>query len=331
MKHGMFLLLAGLLLLPGCSQDRKIVFDGFAQGTTYHIAYYTSGAVAVSQQEIDSVLSAFDKSCSVYDTTSLIVAINENRTDSLDANILGCLEIARKMHAISDGLYDITVLPLTKAYGFARKQDQSVDNINLDSILQFVGMEKFSVENGRIIKHHPNLSFDLNSVAQGYSVDLVSDYLKQKGITDFIVEIGGEIYCSGDNKGQLWGVGIDRPTDNNLVPGEDIQAILRVKDRGLTTSGNYRKFYEKGGKRINHTINPKTGESISNEMLSVTVVAENAAIADGYTTTFMTMGKEKTIAYLAQHPELEALIVYHEGDTIKTFVTENLKNKITLK
>lgn len=330
MKRVIILLIV-VIVTVGCNgnKSRKIVYDGFAQGTTYHIAFHSENGKSISQNSIDSILSVFDKSCSLYDSTSLIVAINNNLTDSLDSNILGCIDIAREMNEISDGLFDITIKPLTQAYGFLTTSAQNT--INIDSILNFVGMDKFLVVDNRIVKSSENISLDLNSIAQGYAVDLIAELLKSRGINDFIVEVGGEIYCGGDNKGESWSVGIDSPVDNNFVPGADITAVIKLKDMGLTTSGNYRKFYEKDGKRINHTINPKTGQSSQNNMLSATVLASSAAIADGYTTTFMLMGLDKSVAYLKENPQIQALLIYHENDEIKSYVTENLKSQIILK
>ncbi len=319
-----------LLLFSSCNDPiKKYVYDGFAQGTTYHIAYHNTHEV-VTQQQIDSVLSRFDKSCSIYDSTSLISAVNSNKTDSIDIHIENCIKAAYGFYAISDGLYDITIKPLTKAYGFIDKKLPQ-HPIDVDSILNFIGMDKIKIENGKLIKSNPLTEIDLNSIAQGYSVDLLSDLLASKGLADYIVEIGGEIFARGNNRGALWKVGIERPVDNSFVQGQNIQAILVLEDMGLTTSGNYRKFFNtESGERINHTINPKTGNSSSNDMLSVTVLAQNATIADGYTTTFMVMGKDKSVEYLEANPSIDAMIVYNHNDSIKTYLTKGLKDKIKL-
>ncbi len=307
-----------------------MVIDGFAQGTTYHIAYHSTSGQLVTKYQIDSLLASFDNSCSLYNPNSLISALNTNKTDSLDKYILESIEFAKFLNTESDGLYDITVKPLIKAYGFLdNKANES--KINIDSILNFVGMSKITVAGNRLIKQNPNTEIDLNSIAQGYSVDLLAKFMESKGINNYIVELGGEIFSKGENTGEGWKVGIDRPVDNSYVAGSDVQAIIVLHDKGLTTSGNYRKFFKlKSGERINHTINPKTGESSQNEMLSATVVAPTALIADGYTTTFMLMGLQKSIQYVEKHPELEAMFVYSQNDSIKTYISPNLKKSIKI-
>ncbi len=329
MKKVIALTLAILFCMSCNAPINKYVYDGFAQGTTYHIAYHSTKEL-VTQQQIDSILSDFDKSCSIYNKSSLISALNSNQTDSVDIHIEKCVKAASHFYQLSNGLYDITIKPLTKAYGFI-DQKAPTHSINIDSILNLIGMDKIKVESGKLIKSNPNVQIDLNSIAQGYSVDLLSDFLSSRGLTDYIVEIGGEIFARGDNRGLQWKVGIEKPIDNSFVQGQNIQAILAIKDKGLTTSGNYRKFFNtESGERINHTINPITGMSSSNDMLSVTVLAQNATMADGYTTAFMVMGKDKSVEYLESNTNIDAMIVYTKNDTIKTYITKGLKDIIKL-
>lgn len=325
------LILIFILSLSSCIDPvKKQVIDGFAQGTTYHVAYHSDKGTVVEKSDIDSVLNLFNKSCSLHDKNSLLVAINANTSDSVDLHIAECIRVAQMLHDVSGGLYDITIKPLTEAYGFIKK-DQQQKNINLDSILNFIGMEKISIEGNKIVKTSPSIEIDLNSIAQGYSVDLLSKFMEEQGLTDYIVEIGGEIFARGNNRGQGWRVGIDKPIDGSYISGQHLQAIIILENKGLTTSGNYRKFFtDENGKRVNHTINPKTGESSQNSILSVTVVADNATLADGYTTTFMLMGKERSVEYLNNNKNLEAMIVYSEGDSIKTYITEGLNNNIKI-
>lgn len=313
------LILSVIALLSCKSADKRHEIVGFAQGTTYKIIYYNDSET-VKQEEIDSLLKEFDKSCSLFDSTSLICRLNRGETDSVDRYITDCEKIAREIYELSDGAYDITCEPLSRAYGFLR--EQKTDSVNLDSLLQLVGHDKLKIENGKLIKAKPGMSINLNSIAQGYSVDLVSDYLREKGMRNYLVEIGGEIYCSGvKNDTAVWKIGIDKPIDGNMTAGSDLQIIISLTDKGLNTSGNYRKFFMEGTKRINHILDPRTGDSGSNDMLSATVIAKSAVLSDGFATMMMVIGSEKCKEFLNSRDDIQGYIIYHEGDSIKTFST----------
>lgn len=310
-------------LLLSCGAEKglqRFEITGFAQGTTYKVIYYELHEM-VQKSEIDSLLRLFDKSCSLYDTTSLLSRLNRNETDSVDRYIADCERIARELYETSEGAYDITCAPLVRAYGFLR--ENKADHINLDSILPLVGHSKLKIENGRLVKTDPRISMDLNSIAQGYSVDLVSDYIRAKGCENFLVEIGGEVYCRGQKSDTaMWKIGIDKPIDGNMTAGSNLETTIRLKNKGLNTSGNYRKFYEEGGKRVNHIIDPRTGDSGSNDMLSATVIAPTTALADALATMMMVIGSEQSIEYLKKNrDEIEGYLIYHKNDSIKTYST----------
>lgn len=306
---------------------QKFVIKGLIQGTTYSITYNDTHE-SVLKSDLDSILHEFDKSCSIYLSTSLICRINDNSVDTLDQNISECLEVSAKLYDVSDGLYDITILPLTEAYGFAAKEKSS--KVNVDSILQIVGFDKISINGNKLIKKDPRMRIDLNSIAQGYSVDVVSRYFDSKGIENYLVEIGGEVYGRGVNiTNKEWRVGIDKPIDGNFDSSQGMQAIISLSGLGLATSGNYRKFYNtENGERVNHTLNPKTGISSKNNLLSATILASNATIADGYATVCMVSGLEKSKDILLADTTLYGMLIYSEGDSIKTFITSNLESKI---
>lgn len=322
MKYfSLFVLFVFIFGCGGVSQNKRIELAGFTQGTTYKIVYY-SDSIFIEQETIDLILADFSKSCSVYDTASLISRINRNETDRVDRYITDCEKIARELYIASKGAYDITSYPLSKAYGFLRENKEK--EINLDSILNLIGHSKINIKDGRIIKGDPRITIDLNSIAQGYSVDLVADYIKNLGITNFLVEIGGEVYCSGTKPDSArWQIGIDRPVDGNMVEGEDLQAIISVKDLGVNTSGNYRKFYvDDKGKRVNHIIDPRTGESSVSDMLSATVMTQSTALADALATMLMVVGSTEAKNYLLENRDrVEGYIIYHENDSILTYST----------
>ena len=311
----------GIFIFASCTPKvKRYEFSGFTQGSTYKVVYYSTEA-SIKQYEINDLLSEFSKSCSLFDSTSLLTKINNNITDSADCHIIACEKLARHIYEVSEGAYDITSAPLSEAYGFLRKKE--INSVNVDSILAFVGHDKLSIVDGKVIKKDSRIAMNLNSIAQGYSVDLVSKFIASKGINNYLVEIGGEVYCSGTKDGgKLWRIGIDKPIDGNMIQGVALDTVLTLKDKGLNTSGNYRKFHIKDdGKRVNHILDPRTGLSSSNDMLSATVVADNTAIADGYATMLMVLGSEKSIKFLEESKDITGYIIYNKNNKIEIFST----------
>ncbi len=307
-----------MIVLCGCAPVRYEI-AGAAQGTTYSIIYYANDSV-VSGREIDSLFGEFNSSCSLYDDNSLISKLNRNESDSVDVHITKCESLARWLNEVSDGAFDITTYPLSKAYGFLR--DEPNATIDIDSLLEIVGHNKIKIIDGKLVKSDPRIAINLNSVAQGYSVDLVADFIRSKGVDNFLVELGGELYCSGTKpKGELWRVGVDKPIDGNVIAGESLATVITVTNRGINTSGNYRNFYTKGDKRINHIIDPRTGESSVNDMLSATVVAQSAALSDGIATMLMLLGSDKSKEFLLSRDDIEGYIIYSKADSLETFST----------
>ena len=198
----------------------------------------------------------------------------------------------------------------------------------IDSVLQFVGMEHFEAVDDphpAIIKDDPKCKLNFNAIAQGYTADYIAAKLEEMGMENFLVEIGGEVYAKGVNpKGKMWNVGIDRPVDGNNTPGADIQAVVHIQNQGLVTSGDYRKFYMKDGKKISHSINPKTGYPVEHNLLSATVVAENATIADGYATYLMVLGFDKAKEVVENTAGIEALLIFSDGDSLKVWMSKGM-------
>ena len=260
---------------------------------------------------------------SIFKNNSLISQINDNRADVLDVHLLRNIAVANRIHQISGGMYDITVKPLTDAYGFAAKG--KIEHPNIDSLITFVGFDKFRVDGFRIIKEDSRLQLDLNSLAKGYTVDMFADYLQGIGCTDYIVEIGGEIRASGVNaRGVDWRIGVDSPFEGNQSPGEYQQTVINISNKAVATSGNYRRYYtDNEGNKIAHTINPKTGKSASSRLLSATVVTGLCVEADAMATMFMAMGDVAAIA-LAEQLKSEGVQVYFilaNGEEFEVFST----------
>ncbi|GHU98109.1 FAD:protein FMN transferase [Bacteroidia bacterium] len=300
-------------LLAGCGQQAPMVaLDGFTQGTTYHIALRSADTTGL-QRQIDSLLEAVDNSMSIYNPASLLSQLNDNRTDSLDAMIMHCIEVAGEVARSSGGMYDITVMPLTRAWGFAAKEQQGEPN--LDSLLRFVGFDKISVRNGRLHKTDPRVMLDLNSLAKGYTVDLVGGLIERRGVTDYLVEIGGEIVARGVNAhGKPWRIGIDRPEEGNFVPGQQLQTALALTNVALATSGNYRKFHtDAAGRKVVHIIDPHTGRAAAGDLLSATVIAPTCIVADAWGTALMALGLERSKEFLEHNHDIMACLIHDDG------------------
>ena len=304
-----FLLLS--LFFTGCGGDKLEyrVVDGQMLGTFLHLSAQTSqeaGVIYSRAMEIDAEAKA---SMSIFDERSLLSRINRGETDSIDKHIKFNLELASRITAISGGSYDVTVKPLVEAYGFAGKQRQSV--VNVDSLLEFVGAEKLRIEGDRVVKSDSRVQIDFNSIAKGYTVDLLAEELEKMEIENYIVDIGGEVRCKGVNsKGGAWRIGIETPFDGNNTAGEHIQQVISLSDCALATSGNYRRFYlDELGRKVSHTIDPRTGLSVVSDLLSVTVIAPTCAEADAMSTMFMTMSKKEALS-VARELQQQGIKVY---------------------
>lgn len=303
-------------------KNKLLILDGFAQGTTYHIVYkqpYSLGFILNSSihdyhEEIDSLLKEFDRSLSVYLPESVISRINNNDEDVMvDSLFSKVFYKAKSVYELSDGAFDITVGPLVNAWGFGTELREKIDSALIDSLIQFVGMDKVRIEKKRVIKSSPGVKLDVNAIAQGYSVDIVAGFLSKKGIKSYLVEIGGEISAAGTKKkGTPWKVGVDKPYDYNFIPGQDLQVILAMEDNCLATSGNYRKFFEENGVKYSHSINPKTGYPVRHNLLSVTVTAPDCMTADAFATAFMIMGLEKSKILVKKLDGIDAYFIYSD-------------------
>jgi thiamine biosynthesis lipoprotein len=307
-------------------------FAGFIQGTTYSIVFENDGRLKPLElkSDVEKILHDFDMSLSLYVDSSVLSRVNRNEDIILDNFFIEAFKKSAEVTKLTDGAFDITVGPLVRAWGFGPDARKSFSESKRDSILKLVGMDKVKIENGKLVKNDPGINLDFNAIAQGYSVDIVSDYFTGRGIKNYLVEIGGEVRVKGDKHGVLWRIGIDRPADDNNLPGNDLQAVINLKDRSLATSGNYRKFYIENGIKYSHTIDPRTGYPAKNQLLSATIIADECATADGIATACMVIGKDKTIKFIGLHPEYDAFLVYSdESGNYQTWTSENLKRFIS--
>lgn len=326
------IVLISIFLLTSC-QSKKYEYlkiAGFIQGTTYHITYENSNNKDYSA-DIDSILKAFDRSLSIYDSTSIISKIN-NDDPNVEADdwFVRVFNESVKINKESEGAFDITVGPVVRAWGFGNAPIARHDTAYIDSLLQYVGMDKVKLEGRKVIKKYPGVKIDVNALAQGYSTDLVCDFFKDKGIRNYLVEIGGEVRGKGINaKGKLWQIGIDRPSDGNMEPGKDLEAIIQINNKSLSTSGNYRKFFVENGIKYSHEINPKTGFPARNTLLSATVVCDDCITADAWATAFMVMGVDKSKEILSKLKGVEVYFVYtNPQGKYEIYSSEGLKKMI---
>ncbi|MCK9450429.1 MAG: FAD:protein FMN transferase [Bacteroidales bacterium] len=305
-------------LIVGCNSNpklKKISFAGETQGTYYAITYYGTEDKNL-QPKIDSLLKAFDQSVSLWVSNSLISRINRGDStaipdDIFKFNFLLSKEIAQK----TDGYFDFTISPLVEAWGFSFKEKIKLDKTSIDSLRMLVDYRKVKLEDGKVIKTDPRIRFDFNAIAQGYTSDVVAEFFNSLNIKYYIIDIGGEIFAR-DTKpdGSKWRVGIERPEMNNTET-RSVQQVVTLENKGLATSGSYRKFYEENGKRYSHAIDPKTGYPVTHNLLSVTVLANTAAEADAYATAFLVMGLEKSLKLLDDLDDLEAYFIsWNEQD-----------------
>jgi FAD:protein FMN transferase len=321
-----------LLFLPfaACdSSEQKYTISGEAQGTTYSVTYIGKQQKDL-KQEIDALLLAFDFSLSTYNPGSLITQLNNNSTDSTDEYFRVVFNKSLEFSELTNGAFDVTISPILNVWGFGHTPQAKKDSAEIANLLKLVGYEKVRLIGGKLFKSNASITLNFNAIAQGYSVDVVSDYLVSKGINNFLVEIGGEIRAKG-KKGneELWRVGIDKPSDD--LEDRPLQAVINLEDLSLATSGNYRKFFVEDGNRYGHTIDPRTGYPAKNNLLSVTVIAEDCMTADAMATAFMVMGLEQTLMFLENHPELnlDLFLIYDEQGEMKTFISKGLQNRIT--
>lgn len=305
-----------LVLLQACREPEhkeEINYVGYAQGTSFQIKYLVNKEIDY-QLSIDSLFSAVDQSVSSYDPNSLVSKVNQgNRAVSVDDIFLTVLEKAQDISNESNGYFDITVGPLTELWGFGLSKKHLLDSVKVDSALALIGFDSIAI-NKDTVEIPEGFKIDFNSIAQGYTVDLIALFLEGKGITNYMVEVGGEVRARGVNsKEKVWKIGVDKPLED-LDLADRFQMIINLKDASLASSGNYRKFWvdKETGTKYSHTIDPKTGYPSRNRLLGVSLIASNAMDADAYATLCMVMGLNKSIDFLRSKPNLEGYLIYTE-------------------
>jgi len=282
--------------------------EGSAQGTSYKIIYFNKYE-RVLKYEIDSIFLALDKSLSVYQPNSLISIFNKQGFVKMDEHLENVVNYSISTFYNSNGIFDITVLPLVNAWGFGTEvHSNAPDSATLKELKSCINTNLLFVRNDTLFRKKDCVKIDVNGIAQGYSVDVIADFLKEKKINSFLIELGGEIYARGSKpKKNNWIIAVEKPNEENDFIAE---SYFQLFNQAVTTSGNYKRFYESDGKIISHIINPLSGYPVDNELISVSVAAPNAFTADAYDNVLMVMGLNKSFEFLNDNPQLGAYFIY---------------------
>jgi thiamine biosynthesis lipoprotein len=295
---------------------KKFTITGHAQGTTYSITYYASDSI-VTKYQTDSLLNKIDSSLSIYKSYSLISQFNNSESGiTIDDHFKNVVEKSLAVCRDTKGIFDITILPIIQAWGFGTKPIDSLPSKATIRILKKCVSSKYlSLDDHQLKKSRPCIKLDVNGIAQGYSVDVLATLLEKNGIHNYIVELGGEISVKGRKQpgNEKMRIGIEAPPDNEFAPGS-VQRIVELDSGAITTSGSYRKYYESQGKKISHIIDARTGYPAQNELISVTVYAKNAIIADAYDNALMVMGLKKALNFVEKRNDIAAHFIYRKSN-----------------
>jgi thiamine biosynthesis lipoprotein len=300
--------------------------SGVIFGTTFHVTYQYDEDL---EAEVVDKLKEVDAALSMFNEQSTISKINNNQAVEPDKMFLDVFQLAQQVSKDTHGAFDITVAPLVNLWGFGFKHAQEPTKHAIDSLRQFVGYQKVSYDGKTIQKQDPRIMLDCSAIAKGYGTDVVARLMDEKGVKNYLVEIGGEVVTRGISEKRVpWKIGVTKPTDDSLHIGNELQTVLNVTDKAMATSGNYRNFYYKGGRKYAHTINPKTGRPVQHNILSATVLCNQCAKADAYATAFMVMGLDKAREVLERNPDLMVYFIYDDKGQNKVWYSPSMKDKI---
>ncbi len=322
-------------LFYSCSQNdtnaHRNENRGAALGTSYNVISITANEIDF-QKDIDSVFIAINHSLSTYIPESDISRINHgDSTVVVDKMFEDVFKLSKSIHADTEGYFDPTVGTLVNAWGFGPEQQITLDSLKVDSLLNYVGLEKVSINSEKkVVKANKNIYLDFNAIAKGYAIDRIAAMLNAKGVKNYLIEVGGELVAKGRNiiSNKSWVVGIDDP---QMQTGRTSKILIHLNDRALASSGNYRKFRidESTGKKYVHTVNPKTGFTQFSNTLAVTILADDCATADAYATAFMAMDLDEAFKLINENKNLEAYIVYlDENGDAQEYLTKGFKDLV---
>ncbi|PRY85969.1 FAD:protein FMN transferase [Mongoliibacter ruber] len=306
----------------------KVTFSGNTMGTTYRIVYLDAEERDF-KKEVDSLLIVFNKSLSTYIEDSEISQFNKK--DTLAFNLPFFYEVlksSKEVYQKTSGAFDPTVGPMVNLWGFGPSGPQLKDSVNINQMLPLVNFKAVDFDSLEVRKKQ-GMYLDFSAIAKGFGVDVVAKFLKNKGIENMLVEIGGELVARGVNdKGELWKVGINKPEE--LGRADQLVSIIALDNKGLATSGNYRNYYEAGDMKISHTIDPSTGRPVKHGLLSATVIAKDCMTADAYATAMMVMGTEKSIELQQTHEDIEIFLIFNnENGEMDYYASDGIKSYLS--
>ena len=280
------------------------------------------------QMSIDSIFAKIDSSLSTYVPYSIISRLNNGERElALDSHFIRVFKTSYQIAQQSNGALDCTVNPLIELWGFGSKDTSNVCDQRVQDTLQYTGYHKVSIVDSLLVMP-PNFSLNFNALAQGYTVDVIAQFLQSKNSNDFLIEVGGELRASGVNSNnKCWKVGVDKPIKKPDL-SDRFQVVLELENKSLATSGNYRNFYVKDEQIYSHTIDPITGYPVTHTLLSATVVANSCMLADAYATAFMVMGVDSVKSFLESNSEIDAFLVYGENQIWNTWSSQGFEERI---
>lgn len=308
-----------VFFLASCGKTETYQTTEGSTHTYYRIKYLYKEPL---DEEIQELIKAYHHAINPFDSTSIISAVNKNTSMQVDSLFIQAFDSSMKLSEETGGIFDVTCAPLINLWGFGFQNMGEKTQAEIDSLKQFVGYQKIRINGNEVVKDDPRILLNFSAIGDGYLCDLIAELLESHGIKNYLVDIGGEVMACGKNpKGNPWTIGINKPVDDTLGVNQEIQQIIQLpKKVGVATSGNYRNFYIKDGKKYAHTIDPRTGYPADGDILSATVIASSGTRADGFATAFMAMGRKKAKEFIARHPELEYYFIY--ADEQGNYVSE---------
>ena len=324
----LLLLIVGTILI--IRQQHAMPYQqntGLVFGTVYHVTYQYDEDL---QEEIEKELKMVDAEFSMFNDTSTVARLNRGENLVLSPMFCEIFQLSERISKNTNGAFDITVAPLVNAWGFGFKNEEMPTAHQVDSLMASIGYQHVHLKGNQLVKDKPNIMLDFSAIAKGWGVDIITRLLERHDIKNFMVEIGGEITTRGINPQRVpWKIGVNKPTEDALNEEHELQTILNVTDKSMATSGNYRNFYYKGGKKYAHTIDPKTGYPVQHSLLSATVIADDCATADAYATSFMVMGLEHAKQIVENDKGLMAYFIYsNEKGQLEVWYSPSMESKI---
>ena len=324
-----YLTISFLILLFSCSDNnQKMILNqnvGYVQGTTFNIKYLSS-SLQDYKTEFDSIFSEIDLSLSLYIDSSIITRFNKGDTlIRLDSNFLSVFNAFKKVANSTNGNFDCTISPLINAWGFGVTKKEKIDSFIISDLLKKTGYQKIYLKNDSTLYNPSNVQLNFDALAQGFTVDVIANFLENNNINNYLIEIGGELRAKGENiNNKNWRIGIDKPI--NIIDDKNrFQTVIELKNKSVATSGNYRNFYIENGKKYSHSINPFNGYPVKHNLLSVTVITDECIYADAYATAFMVMGVKKTKDFLLKNEDLDAFLIYQKNNILESWSTNGFK------